>query len=236
MPSRRTSSSGEAATNALSPRPAQKTKQEPNAERRTPKTAAASWRRRRVDGDLAREHDLLERARADPLDGARDRLDVVLGRRDAGDPEAPGGRRVEQRELAVAQRGHARGHPLGELLGDVVGRGERRHGERDLAVAARQRHLGHDERAGAEAGPVRRRAAVGREREAADRDEPGAGRPVVLARDRPAGERAPGGGHLARSARARSPRAASPSRARRRRRPRARAARSRTSPRRARAR
>ena len=41
-PSRRTSSSGEAATNALSPRPAQNTKQEPKAARSTPNVAAAS--------------------------------------------------------------------------------------------------------------------------------------------------------------------------------------------------
>ena len=38
-------------------------------------------RRRRVDLHLAREHDLLQRARADALDGARDRGLVVLGRR-----------------------------------------------------------------------------------------------------------------------------------------------------------
>ena len=151
-------------------------------------------RRRRVDGDLARQHDLLERAGADPLDAAGDRLDVVLGRRDAGDLEAPGGRRVEQRELAVAQRRDLCGHPLGELLGDVVGRGEPGHGQADLAVAARQRHLGHDERAGAEARPVRRRAAVGGEREAADRHEPGAGRTGVLAGDRAARQLPPGGG------------------------------------------
>ena len=67
-------------------------------------------RRRRVDGDLAREHDLLERARADPLDRARDRLDVVLGRRDAGDPEAPGGRGIEQRQL-VRRAARPRGRP-----------------------------------------------------------------------------------------------------------------------------
>ena len=94
-----------------------------------------------------------------------------------------------------------------ELLGHVVGRGERRQREADLAVAARQRDLGDDELAGAEARPVRRRAALGREREAADRHEPGAGRAVGRAGDRAAGERAPGRGDRARSARARRPRA-----------------------------
>ena len=148
----------------------------------------------RVDGDLARQHDLVERAATDPLDRARDRLDIVLGRGDAGDPEAPGRRGVEQRQRIVAQPRHASGHPLRELLGHVVGRGERRDGQADLAVAARERDLRHDERAGAEAGPVRRRAAVGGEREAADRHEPGAGRPAVLTRDRAARELAPGCG------------------------------------------
>ena len=99
-PSRRTSSSGEAATNAASPRPAQKTKQEPKAARSTPNTAAASCGAGRVDGDLAGEHDLLEVARADPLDGARDGALVVLGRRDRLDVEAPRGRGIEQRERA----------------------------------------------------------------------------------------------------------------------------------------
>ena len=55
-------------------------------------------RRRRVDGDLAREHDLLEVARADALDGAGDGRLVVLRRRDRLDVEAPGGRGVEQRQ------------------------------------------------------------------------------------------------------------------------------------------
>ena len=128
-------------------------------------------RRGRVDGDLAGEHDLLERARADALDGAGDRLLVVLGRGDARDPEAAGGRGIEQRQRPLAQPGGARRDAVRELLGHVVGRGERRQREADLAVAARQRDLGDDQLAGAEARPVRRGAALGREREAADRHE-----------------------------------------------------------------
>ncbi len=112
---------------------------------------------------------------------------LAISKRPAGAGSSSG----SSRSRSAADAG---GHPLGELLGDVVGRGEPGHGQADLAVAARQRHLGHDERAGAEARPVRRRAAVGREREAADRHEPGAGRPGVLAGDRTARELPPGGG------------------------------------------
>ena len=43
IPSRRMSSSGLAATNALSPRPTQKTKQDGNPSRRMPRIAAGSW-------------------------------------------------------------------------------------------------------------------------------------------------------------------------------------------------
>ena len=160
-------------------------------------------RRGRVDGDLAGEHDLLERARADALDGAGDGLLVVLGRGDARDPEAPGGRGIEQRQRPLAQPGGARRDAVRELLGHVVGRGERRQREADLAVAARQRDLGDHELTGAEARPVRRGAALGREGEAADRDQAGARRPVGRARDRAAGERAPGRGDLGEAPRAR---------------------------------
>ena len=62
-------------------------------------------RGRRVDGDLAREHDLLEGPGADALDGPRDRRLVVLGRRDRGDPVAA--RRAPGRAAAAA-RGAAR--------------------------------------------------------------------------------------------------------------------------------
>ena len=72
------------------------------AARRTPPRRRA---RRRVHGDLAGQADLLELARPDALDGARDRRLVVLGRRDRGDLEAPDRARVEQRQRRVAQRG-----------------------------------------------------------------------------------------------------------------------------------
>ena len=120
-PSRRTSSSGEAPTKAASPRPAQYTKQDEKPARRTPKTAAASCGDGRVDGDLAGQHDLLERARADPLDRALDGGLVVLGRRDARDPEAPGGRRVEQRQLRRAQAGEPRLDPRDDVVGRSSG-------------------------------------------------------------------------------------------------------------------
>ena len=66
-------------------------------------------RRGRVDRDLAGEHDLLERARADALDGAGDGLLVVLGRRDARDPEAA--RRARDRAAAAAARAARRRAP-----------------------------------------------------------------------------------------------------------------------------
>ena len=86
-------------------------------------------RRRRVDGDLARERDLFERAGADAFDRAGDRLVVVLGRRDGVDPEASGGRGSSSGSSLVAQARDALAHALGELLGDVVGRGEGGDGE-----------------------------------------------------------------------------------------------------------
>ena len=80
IPSRRMSSSGLAATNAPSPRPTQKHEagREPLAQDAEDRGGVV--RRGRVDLHLAREHDLLERARADALDRARDRALVVLGR------------------------------------------------------------------------------------------------------------------------------------------------------------
>ena len=119
-------------------------------------------RRRRLDGHLAREHDLLERARADALDGARDGRLVVLGRRDGVDPEAAGGRRVEQRQRREPQRRGAGAQALGELLRHVVRRRERGEREPDVVAAARQRDLrarpGRRPRSPTSAARARRRA------------------------------------------------------------------------------
>ena len=150
-------------------------------------------RRRRVDLDLAGEHDLLELARPDPLDGARDRRLVVLGRRDARRSEAPGGRRVEQRQRPRAQ--------LAERARSSARRRARSGMSSGAASAASVSRTSPPRRASAtsgtvsdgrpEARPVRRAAAVGREREAADRDEPGAGGPSGASATAVAGELAP---------------------------------------------
>ena len=135
--------------------------------------------RGRLDGDLAREHDLLERARPDPLDGARDGALVVLGRRDRVDRgSGRPGAGSSSGSGCEPQRGGAGVQARGELLRHVVGRRQRGQREADVVAAARQRHLGDDQVGGVEARPVRRVAAVGREREPAERDQPGAGRPV----------------------------------------------------------
>ena len=91
----------------------------------------------------------------------------------------------------------------------VVGRGERRERQPHVVAAARERDLGHVQRRRREAGPVRRRAAVGREGEAADRDRAArrAGRPAGRRR-RSRGQRAPARARrVGEAVRARAPRA-----------------------------
>ena len=80
---------------------------------------------------------------------------------------------------------------LDQGLGHVVGGGE--HGERQAHVVAapRERELGHVQLAVGETGPVRGRAAVGREGEAADRHQPGARGAVGRVGHRAAGQVAP---------------------------------------------
>ena len=137
-------------------------------------------RRRRVHGDLAGEHDLLERARADPLDRARDGRLVVLGRRDAtrsgSAPRAPGRAAAAARSRSSARRAlDAR---------ERAPRARRRASASTATVSRTSRprrasaSSGTMQVGGAEAGPVRRGGAVGREREAADGDQPRAGRAV----------------------------------------------------------
>ena len=89
-----------------------------------------------------------------------------------------------------------------ELVGEVVRRGEHGDGEPHVAPAAGDRHLRHGQLAGREARPVRRGATLGGEREAAHRDQPGAGRPVRRVGLGGAGQPPPGAGELGEPARA----------------------------------
>ena len=150
----------------------------------------------RMHHDLAGEHDLLERAGADLLDGARDRGFVVLGRGDRGDAEAPGGSGVDQRQPGVAQLARPRFEPRRELVGHVVGGGEDSEREPHVAAAAGERHLRDDQIGRLEARPVRRVAAVVGEREAADRHQAGAGGPVRRVGLGRSGQLPPRGGRL----------------------------------------
>ena len=149
-----------------------------------------------MDGDLAGEHDLLERTRADLLDGARDRGLVVLGRRHGVDPEAPGGRGIEQRKRIQAQGGGACAQALGQFFRTSSGAASAASVSRTSRAAARERDLGDDQVRGGEAGPVRRVAAVGGEGEPAERDQARAGRAVGRVGDRARGEPPPGRGEL----------------------------------------
>ena len=126
---------------------------------------------------LAREDDLVQRPRPDALDRAGHGGLVVLGRHRADHAVAPGRIGVQQRQRRAAQLRSALDEPGTERLGVVVGGGDRGQRERHLLAAARQRDLGQVQRRGLEAGPRRRRAAIGSEGEAADRH-----RPRVLAR------------------------------------------------------
>ena len=55
--------------------------------------------------------------------------------------EAPGGRRVEQRQRRVAEPGQPALHARDELVGEVVGGGQDGDREPHVAAAARERHL-----------------------------------------------------------------------------------------------
>ena len=152
--------------------------------------------RRRVIRRAARAPALRARARSSP---ARPRAisstarataaSKCSGRHRAGHLKAPGRRRVEQRQRPLAQLAHARAQAREQLLGGVVGRGQRRqrqaHARRPPRSTRRSVDLGDDQRRRREALPVRRRAAVGREREAAHRDRPAAVGPVARRRRRP---------------------------------------------------
>ena len=100
---------------------------------------------------------------------------AARSRRSGSGRPAPGRAAAAARSRSSASRRSIR---RDELVGHVVGRGEDAHREPHVAAAAGERQLGHDQVGGAEAAPVRRRRAVGREREAADGDQAGAGRAV----------------------------------------------------------
>jgi hypothetical protein len=101
----------------------------------------------------------------------------VLGRHRADHAVAAGRIGVEQRQRRAAQGPRALEQPRGDRVGVVVGGDDRRQRQRHALAAARERHLGHVQRRGMEAGPVRGAATVRGEGEAADGH-----RPAVLAR------------------------------------------------------
>ena len=126
-------------TNAASPRPTQKHEAgrellAQHAEAPPPGRA----RRGACTCDFAREHDLLQLARADQLDGARDRRLVVLGRHRAGDLEAAGRARVEQRQrrARAARRGAPRAARAAPRRSSS-GRSERRRASADASPPRR---------------------------------------------------------------------------------------------------
>ena len=181
-PSRRISSSGEAATNAASPRPAQTRWQDGNASRRTPRTAAGSWSTGAWTWTSRARTILSSSPALDPLDRARDRLLVVLGRhrarrRGSGPPGAgsssgSGARRAARRRGARCARD--------EVLGRVVGLRERR------------RRSGGRRRRGARARPRGRAATRRRSRPSAARAPPSGGEGEAADGDRAGAARAVG--------------------------------------------
>ncbi len=148
-----------------------------------------------MDLDLARQHDLLELAGADPLHCPRHRLLVVRRRHRAEDLVVPRRRRVEQRQRRRAELGEPPRDPRLEISHDVVRRDLDVHGQSHAVAAACQRELGHHQRRRCEPLPPRRAAAVGCEREAAKRDQTRAGRPVRSVREGGCGHRRPAPRH-----------------------------------------
>ena len=97
-----------------------------------PRAAAAG-----VDLHLTGQDDLLQRAGADALDGARDGRLVVLGRHRPDDAVAPSGIGVQQRERRDPQLGQARLEAVEQALGVVPGaRGGHSEGSGDGASGA----------------------------------------------------------------------------------------------------
>ncbi len=221
-PSRRTSSSGLAAISVASPRPAQKTKQDGNSSRSTPNIAGRVVRRAaRGPGPRARARSS-HPPRADQLDGARDRLLVVLGRHRAEHLEAARRRRVEQR-----QRRRRAARRRARAARRAAPRRRRRAATSAHSVSAalaRPRRAtrltsGTTRQAGAEAAPVRRLRRRRARREAADGDRPGGCGPSAGSAQRPRRQLAPALGELAKRCSPRGAAARPPRRGRRARAP-----------------
>ncbi len=130
---------------------------------------------RRVHLDLAREHDLLQIARADRLGGAGDRRLEMLGRHAARDLKATRGGGIEQRQRRVREllQATAREPPSSSSAvssGWARAASVRRTRRSPSWLLARKRHLGNDQRGRLEAAPRRRAATVGSEGKATDGD------------------------------------------------------------------
>ena len=172
-PSRRTSSSGLAATNvalAAADAEARSTTGTPRAGRRAPRPGRAA---RGAWTCTSRASTIFSSAPgADPLDRARDRLLVVLGRHRADDLRSarPGAGSSSGSGASRSSPSRAR-RPLEQLVGRRRRARRARRGQAHVARrGGRARPRGRCSDAGAKPAPVRRRAAVGREGEAADRD------------------------------------------------------------------
>ncbi len=132
-------------------------------------------RGRRMRAHLAGEHDLLEVTRADALDRALDSVLVVRRRCRARHAYALDRIGIEERHRRRGERLDPAEQPLGERLRVVVGVDRRGDRHARLAALAGEAQLGQHERRRRERGPLGARAAVVREREAAEEDRPGAG-------------------------------------------------------------
>ena len=156
--------------------PTQKQKQDGKSSRRAPKIGRRIVRRRRLDDDLAGQHDLLELAGPDPLDRRGDGPLVVAGRARRADLDvAPVGCGIEQRR-ASASRSAARAGAAARSTAPPRRPARRR--RRRSAVSqqssprAQQRELGQDHQRRRQRGPLRRRARR-RRRRRSRRSRPG---------------------------------------------------------------
>ena len=184
-PSRRTSSSGLAPRNVASPRPTANTKQDGNASRSTPSTAAGSWRSGACTSTSRASTTFSSSPAADPLDGLRDRLLEVRGRHRA--QHARTRRRVRDRAAAAAPTRSSRqpraDTPRRRSSSVSSGATSTFTVSRTVPPAARERRARARPATPARSrASVGERAAVGREGEAAERDQPGTRR--ALAADR----------------------------------------------------
>ena len=190
-------------------------------------------RRRRVHAHLARQHDLLELARADALDGALDGL-LVVRRAARRSPRACARRvGVEQRHRGGPSSPTRASSRSTTASGVVVGLDASADGQARLAALARERHLGQHELAGGSEDHSGDAPPSGANAKPPTKTGPAAagrrGSRAGVVGERCAGRGRARGRRLARSARARAPRSRPPRRARRARSRRGRAARGRRS-------